>query len=146
CRNYPDSYWDKKTMAPSCLIYFIGLNRKTDLHHHTLFFEEDLWQHSLDIYKNPRWPSRPLFYCCCPSRTDLSVAPEGHENLFLLMPIAPGLNDDEQTREKYFEIMMSRLQDYTGIDLREHIDYKRSYCIQDFIEDYNAFKGNAYGL
>ena len=145
-RNYPASYWDKKTMAPSCLIYFIGLNRKTNLPHHTLFFEEDLWQHSLDIYKKPSWPSRPLFYCCCPSRTDQSVAPDGHEKLFLLMPIAPGLDDDDQTREKYYKIMMRRLQDYTGQDLQEYIDYKRSYCIRDFIEDYNAFKGNAYGL
>jgi len=126
----------------------VGLNKKVKgLQHHTLFFEEDLQQHSREIYEDPKWPANPLFYVCCPSKTDDSVAPEGHENLFFLMPIAPGLKDDEQTREKYFDVMLSRLEKFTGEkDLATCIDYKRSYCVSDFVSDYNAYKGNAYGL
>jgi phytoene desaturase len=146
-KNYSENYWDKKTFAPSCLIYYLGVSKKIkSLQHHTLFFEEDLFQHSKEIYKSPEWPSKPLFYVCCPSKTDITVAPEGHENLFLLMPIAPGLEDNEIIREKYFNIMMQRLEKYAAEKIEEHIDYKKSYCINDFIVDYNAYKGNAYGL
>ena len=146
-KNYSEKYWDKKTFAPSCLIYYLGTRKKIkSIKHHTLFFEEDLFQHSIEIYKSPRWPSRPLFYVCCPSKTDVSVAPEGHENLFLLMPIAPGLEDNEALRQKYFKIMIERLERYAGEEIEGYIDYKKSYCINDFILDYHAYKGNAYGL
>jgi phytoene desaturase len=146
-RNYPEKYWDKKVFAPSCLIYYIGLNTKIEkLHHHTLFFDESLYDHSVEIYKDPRWPAKPLFYLCCPSKTDPSVAPAGHENLFFLMPIAPGLKDDEETREKYFELMVRRLAEFTGQDITRSIVYKKSYCVSNFIDDYNSYKGNAYGL
>lgn len=146
-RNYKESYWEQKTLAPSCLLFYIGLTKKIRLEHHTLFFEEELLQHSKEIYKTPQWPSRPLFYACCPSKSDKSVAPPGHENLFLLMPIAPGLKDDDTIREYYFKIMMARLQKHTGErNLDHHIDFKKSYCISNFITDYHAYKGNAYGL
>lgn len=146
-RNYPEDYWDKRTFAPSCLIYYLGVNKKLDqLKHHTLFFDEDLAAHSQEIFKSPAWPKKPLFYVCCPSRTDETVAPEGHENLFLLMPLAPGLQDDEPTRERYFSIMMRRLEENTGESIEPFIDYKKGYCVSDFIADYNAYKGNAYGL
>lgn len=146
-RNYEEGYWNKKTLAPSCLIFYLGLDTKIpSLKHHTLFFDEDLDHHSKEIYKNPQWPSKPLFYVCCPSRTDQGVAPEGDENLFLLMPIAPNLDDNAYLREKYFEIMVDRIKLQTGIDLKPHILYKKSYCVNDFKLDYNAFKGNAYGL
>ncbi|MGB7784944.1 MAG: phytoene desaturase family protein [Salinimicrobium sp.] len=146
-RNYTDSYWSKKTFAPSCLIYYLGFSERIpELEHHTLFFDEDLFDHSVEIYKEPQWPSKPLFYACCPSRTDESVAPAGHENLFLLMPLAPGLKDDEALREKFFQIMMKRLEKQIGRSIRHRIDYKRSYCVSDFVHDYNSFKGNAYGL
>ncbi|MEO5648387.1 MAG: phytoene desaturase family protein [Ginsengibacter sp.] len=146
-RNYKEEYWEKKTLAPSCLIFFIGLNKKIKaLQHHTLFFEEDLFQHSKEIYKEPQWPSNPLFYVCCPSKTDDLVAPKGHENLFLLMPIAPGLEDNNRLRENYFEIMMDRLEKHIGEEIKTHIDFKKSYCINDFVSDYNSYKGNAYGL
>jgi phytoene desaturase len=146
-KNYKENYWDKKTFAPSCLIYYLGVSRKIQsLQHHTLFFEEDLFQHSKEIYKSPEWPSRPLFYVCCPSKTDSSVAPAGHENLFLLLPIAPGLEDNETIREKYFNLMMKRLEKHAGEKIEAHIDYKKSFCINDFISDYNAYNGNAYGL
>jgi len=146
-RNYSERYWEKKTFAPSCLIFYLGLSKKVNnLNHHTLFFEEDLLEHSKEIYKSPAWPSKPLFYVCCPSKSDASVAPDGHENLFLLMPIAPGLEDAVDMREKYFKIMINRLERQIEEDVLEFIDFKRSYCVSNFIEDYNSYKGNAYGL
>ncbi|HEY0355863.1 MAG TPA: phytoene desaturase family protein, partial [Flavisolibacter sp.] len=147
-RNYTESYWEKKTFAPSCLIYYLGINKKLPaLQHHTLFFDEDLERHSQEIYKDPSWPTKPLFYVCCTSKSDASVAPKGHENLFLLMPIATGLPDDESTREKYFNIMIQRLESFTREkNLVNHIDFKKSYCVADFISDYHSYKGNAYGL
>ena len=114
--------------------------------HHTLFFDEDLKKHAEEIYKDPRWPAKPLFYVCCPSKTEDGVAPEGHENLFLLMPLAPDLEDTLELREQYFDLIMNRLEKYTGNNIRKHIDYKKSYCVADFKEDYNSYKGNAYGL
>ncbi|MGZ5286591.1 MAG: phytoene desaturase family protein, partial [Flavisolibacter sp.] len=147
-RNYDEAYWTRKTFAPSCLIYYLGVSKKIPtLLHHTLFFDEDLDQHSIEIYKNPQWPTKPLFYVCCTSKSDENVAPAGHENLFLLMPIAPGLPDSEETREKYYEVMMRRLASFTGIsDLQDHVAYKKSYCVTDFVLDYHSYKGNAYGL
>jgi phytoene desaturase len=146
-KNYNERYWNKKTFAPSCLIFYIGVSRKiNNIQHHTLFFEEELLTHSVEIYQSPAWPSKPLFYACCPSKSDDTVAPEGHENLFLLMPIAPGLEDDESLREKYFKIMLNRFQNHIGESIEEFIDFKKSYCISDFVADYHAYKGNAYGL
>ena len=146
-RNYNENYWQKKTFAPSCLIYFLGINKKLkSLHHHTLFFDEDIDQHSKEIYKTPQWPTKPLFYVSCPSKSDDGVAPVGHENLFLLLPIAPGLSDTEEIREKYFQVMISRLEKQVNENILPHIDYKKSYCVNDFIMDYNSYKGNAYGL
>lgn len=145
--NYKEEYWEKRTFAPSCLIYFIGITKKLDaLSHHTLFFDEDLIQHSLEIYQSPQWPTKPLFYVCSPSRSDDGVAPAGHENLFLLMPIAPGLVDSEEIREKYFEIMIKRIEGYLEDDIKTFIDFKRSYSVTNFMDDYHSYKGNAYGL
>jgi phytoene desaturase len=147
CRNYDEAYWQKKTFAPSCLIFYVGLRRKLEsLQHHTLFFEEELAEHSRDIYVMPKWPARPLFYVCCPSKTDPTVAPPGHENLFFLMPVAPGLEDSVSTRETYFKLMVERFQKHTGEDIRADIDFRQGYCINDFVHDYNSYKGNAYGL
>lgn len=146
-RNYTEKYWDNRVLAPSCLIFYLGVKTKVPrLNHHTLFFDEDLKQHAQEIYKEPQWPTKPLFYVCCPSVTDPSVAPDGHENLFVLMPLAPDVKDPEALREQYFDLIMDRLEDYTGTPIREHLDYKKSYCVSDFIADYNSFKGNAYGL
>lgn len=147
-RNYSDEYWAKKTFAPSCLIFYIGVDRIIpNLTHHTLFFEEDFDQHIDEIYETPKWPTSPLFYACCPSKTDPSVAPSGNENLFLLMPIAINLEDSEEQREIYFDMMLDRIEKKTGIqNLKDHIVYKKSYCVDDFKTDYNAYGGNAYGL
>ncbi|KQR94772.1 phytoene dehydrogenase [Chryseobacterium sp. Leaf180] len=147
-KNYDENYWKKRIFAPSCLIYYLGFNKKIDgLKHHTLFFENDLDLHTDEIYSDKKWPTKPLFYVCCPSKTDNSVAPEGCENVFLLMPVATGLEDSEEIREKYFLEMIARLEKHTGTNnLTEKLDYKKSYCIKDFKEDYNAYEGNAYGL
>ena len=146
-RNYSESYWDNRTLAPSSLIFYLGITKKIEkLQHHTLFFDEDLDQHTREIYDNPQWPTKPLFYVCCPSKSDKTVAPDGHENLFILMPLAVGIEDTEELREKYFKILMNRLELHAGESIAEFIDYKKSYCINDFITDYNSYKGNAYGL
>lgn len=147
-RNYSEQYWKKKTFAPSCLIYYLGFTEPIpNLRHHTLFFEHDLDEHIHAIYEEKKWPERPLFYACCPSKTDPAVAPRGHENLFLLMPLATGIEDDEATREQYLELMIARLERFTGArELLAKVDYKKSYCVSDFIADYNAYEGNAYGL
>ncbi|PQA94014.1 phytoene dehydrogenase [Chryseobacterium shigense] len=147
-RNYKASYWEKKTFAPSCLIYYLGIRGKVpNLKHHTLFFENDLELHTQEIYEDKKWPTKPLFYVCCPSKTDQGTAPENCENIFLLMPVAPGMEDFDEMREKYFNEMIGRLEKHTGTsDLISKIEYKRSYCINDFQQDYNAYKGNAYGL
>lgn len=145
--NYSEKYWDKRVMAPSSLLFYLGVDKKIDgLEHHNLFFDKDFAQHAIEIYDSPQWPSDPLFYVCAPSKTDPSVAPEGKENLFLLMPVAPDLEDSEEIREKYFQLIMERLEALLGRNIREHIIYKRSYAHKDFKSDYNAYKGNAYGL
>lgn len=146
-RNYSDNYWDKKVMSPSSLIFFIGVNKKVKgLRHHNLFFDKDFKTHADEIYKHPSWPTDPLFYVCCPSKTDPVVAPIGHENLFILMPLAAGLPDNEAIRERYFGILMRRLEHILGESIEPYIDYSKSYCISNFMQDYNAYKGNAYGL
>lgn len=147
-RNYTEVYWRKRTFAPSCLIYYLGVNEIIpNLKHHTLFFENDLDEHIDSIYGEKKWPEKPLFYVCCPSKTDVKVAPRGKENLFLLMPLAIGINDDEAIREKYLLEMLQRIEKLTGAkNFASKIAYKRSYCVHDFISDYNAYGGNAYGL
>jgi phytoene desaturase len=146
-RRYSSAYWDNRTMAPSSLIFYLGINKKVDgILHHTLFFDQDFNKHAEEIYEQPQWPSSPQFYISCPSKTDPTVAPEGCENIFFLIPVAPGLKDDEGTREYYFNLVLDRFEKMTGQSIRNNIVYKRSYAHNDFISDYNAFKGNAYGL
>ena len=147
-RNYSPEYWDKRVMAPSSLLFYLGVNKRLKgLHHHNLFFDADFPKHAEEIYERPQWPSDPLFYVCAPSVTDPSVAPEGCENLFVLIPLAPGLKgDDEAVREQYYQVVMQRLESHLGESVRDCVTYKRSYAHRDFQRDYHAFKGNAYGL
>lgn len=147
-RSYTDAYWDKRVMAPGCLIYYVGINKKIPgLRHHSLFFDVPFGKHAAEIYTDPKWPENPLFYLSATSVTDSSQAPEGCENLFFLIPVAAGLSgDNQQVRDHYFNVLCDRLFDRTGMDIRAHIVYKRSYAYSDFVSDYNAFKGNAYGL
>lgn len=147
-RNYTEEYWKTRTFAPSCLIYYLGFTEQIpNLNHHTLFFEYDFDEHISSIYDKKEWPENPLFYACCPSKTDPNVAPKGHENIFLLMPIATGMVEGESYRGKYFQEMITRLEKHTGAaNLISKINFKRSYCASDFHKDYNAYQGNAYGL
>lgn len=146
-RKYDEEYWDGRKLAPSSLIFYVGINTELkNLRHHNLFFDADFSKHAEQIYENPAWPDNPLFYVCCASKTDRTVAPEGHENLFILIPSAPGLIDTDGIKKKLFDHCIARLERLTGESIKNHIIYSRSYGPKDFITDYNAFKGNAYGL
>ncbi len=146
-RTYTETFWSKKIMAPSSLLFYVGISKKLkNVLHHTLFFDASFDEHAIEIYDKPSWPANPLFYASFPSMTDDSVAPAGHEAAIFLIPLAPDLMDDEETREKYFNMIMSRLESLTKQKVRDHIVFKRSYCVKDFKEDYNSFKGNAYGM
>ena len=147
CSNYSSRYWDKRQMAPSCLLYFVGVKRKLPgLIHHNLFFEDDFAPNAASIYKNKTWPEEPLFYICCPSKTDDTVAPQGMENLFFLIPTAPGLQDTPEIREYFYEKVIAATEAFCKTSFRQDIIVQRSYACSDFVQDYNAFKGNAYGL
>jgi len=147
-QSYSAKYWDSRVLAPSSLLYYVGLNKKLkDVTHHSLFFDSDFSVHGSEIYSNPMWPSNPLFYASVPSVTDPTVAPVGCENLFLLIPIAAGLEGDTaDVREKYFNLIIERLERKWGQTITDAIVYKRSYAVADFKQDYHSFKGNAYGL
>ena len=147
-REYTGKYWEKRKMAPSSLLFYLGIKGEVpNVLHHNLFFDHELDQHAHEIYTDPQWPTKPLFYASAPSKTDKSIAPEGCENMFLLMPTAPGMDGDtEEVREKYYHLMMDRLEAYTGSSIRDRVVVKRSFAYSDFKSEYHSFKGNAYGL
>ena len=147
-RSYTNQFWNKKVLAPSCLMYYIGLNRKIkNPIHHSLFFDVPFEKHALEIYADPQWPSEPLFYLSVSSVTDDTVAPAGCENLVILIPVASGLEDDtDELRDRYFTLVMNRLEKHLGETVRDAIVYKKSLSVSDFIADYHSYKGNAYGL
>lgn len=147
-RTYDESYWDKKILAPSCLLYYIGLNKKLDnVLHHSLFFDVPFDAHAAEIYTNPKWPKEPLFYLSASSKTDDTVAPQGCENLVVLIPVASGLDGDtEEVREHYFEKVIQRLEKHTGQVIGDAIIFKKTFSVSDFVSEYNSYKGNAYGL
>jgi phytoene desaturase len=146
-RTYSKKYWDSRVFAPSCLIFYLGINKRiAKLRHHNLFFDEDIEQHTQDIYTDKQWPGKPLFYVCVPSKTDSSVAPEGCENIFILMPIAVGLTDAPEIRDHYYSLIMKRIEAFAGEKISENAIFKKSYSVSNFVHDYNAYKGNAYGL
>lgn len=147
-RQYSEKYWDKKTFAPSSLLFYIGFDKKLkNVRHHNLFFDKDFDQHANEIYNNPAWPKAPLFYASFPSVSDDTVAPVGKECAFFLIPIAPDLQESEALKNSYLSEILSRLEAHTGeVDLEKHILFSRSFCVQDFKNDYNSFKGNAYGM
>ncbi len=146
-RNYTDDYWEKRKMAPSSILIYLGINKKLkNILHHNLLFDAPFDQHAQELYTQPQWPSDPLMYVNCTSASDPSVAPEGNENLMVLIPTAPGLIDTEEIKEAYFKKAMAKLEKHFGEDIESHIVYKRIYAAKNFIADYHAFKGNAYGL
>ncbi len=147
-RTYSEAYWSRKVLAPSCLIYYIGLNQKLkNVLHHSLFFDVPFGTHAAEIYTDPQWPSDPLFYLSVTSQTEPETAPEGGENLFILIPVAAGLEGDtEALRDRYFKTVIKRIEERTGNNIEDAIVYKKTYSVSDFTSDYNSFKGNAYGL
>ena len=146
-QTYSNSYWDSRLLAPSSLLFYIGFDKRIEgLNHHTLFFDEPFAPHAASIYTTKEWPEKPLFYVNIPSKTDISVAPEGCENMVVLIPVAAGIKDSEDIREKYFNIIFDRFEKFLGYDIRSNVIFKRSYAHKEFEADYHAFKGNAYGL
>jgi len=146
-RGYSEKYWNSKIFAPSSLLFYVGFSKKIkNVSHHTLFFDTEFDVHAKAIYDDPKWPEKPLFYASFPSKTDESVAPEGKEAGIFLIPIAPGIEDTPEIREKYFNSIMERLEALTHQKVTDDIIFKESFCVNDFINDYNSYKGNAYGL
>ena len=146
-RTYSEKYWESRVFAPSSLLFFVGFDKKIEnISHHALFFDVDFNQHAADIYDDPKWPEAPLFYANFPSKTDQTAAPEGMESGFFLIPLAPGINDSEELRETYFEKIITRFEEVTQQKIKKNIIFKRSFCKNDFVNDYNAYKGNAYGM
>ncbi|MCD8454386.1 phytoene desaturase [Tenacibaculum finnmarkense genomovar ulcerans] len=146
-RQYSEKYWDKKVFAPSSLLFYVGFDKKLkDVCHHTLFFDTDFDVHAASIYDNPSWPKDPMFYASFPSITEGSFAPINNEAATFLIPIAPGIEDTPELREKYFDLIINRLEKLTQQSVKESVIFKESFCVKDFVKDYNSYKGNAYGL
>ncbi|MFT5436610.1 MAG: phytoene desaturase [Ulvibacter sp.] len=146
-RQYSETYWTKKTFAPSSLLFYVGFNKKLKgVSHHTLFFDKEFDSHAEYIYDTPSWPKDPLFYASFPSISDKAFAPENKEAATFLIPIASGIEDTEAHRSEYFDLIITRLERLTSQKLRDDILFVKSYCINDFVKDYNSYKGNAYGL
>jgi phytoene desaturase len=146
-RQYSEKYWSKKTFAPSSLLFYVGFDKKIEnVEHHSLFFDVDFDVHAKAIYDNPKWPEEPLFYASFPSKTDENSAPKGKEAGIFLIPIAPGLEDTPELREVYFEKIITRFERLTNQNIKNNIIFKESFCVNDFVKDYNSYKGNAYGM
>lgn len=146
-RQYSEKYWDTKTFAPSSLLFYVGFDKKiSDVEHHNLFFDTDFELHAEEIYDFPKWPKDPLFYANFPSVTDSSMAPDGCETAFFLVPIAPNLEDTPELRTQYFNMILKRFERKTNQNVEKNIKFMESFCVKDFIEEYNSYKGNAYGL
>ncbi|MGJ8735615.1 phytoene desaturase family protein [Zobellia laminariae] len=146
-RQYSEAYWDKKTFAPSSLLFYMGFDKKLkNVEHHNLFFDTDFERHATEIYDQPSWPKDPLFYANFPSITDSSMAPANSETGFFLIPIATNLTDTPELRTQYFDIVMDRFEKRTGQSVKNNIIFKESFCVNDFVEQYNSYKGNAYGM
>ena len=146
-RQYSENYWENKVFAPSSLLFYVGFSKKLkNVNHHTLFFDVDFEQHAKDIYDEPEWPDEPLFYANFPSITDSSMAPEGNEAGFFLIPLAPGLHDTPELRAQYFDKIINRLEKLTNQEVKKNIIFKESFCVNDFVEEYHSYKGNAYGM
>lgn len=146
-QSYPKKYWERATIAPSAFILYLGVQGNVkNLVHHNLFFDHDWERHFDQIFSNPGWPEDPSYYVCCPSKTDPSVAPAGDENIFVLVPVAPGLTDDDATRERFADKIITHLEQITGDSIRERITTKLIHSHRDFISLFHAYRGTALGL
>jgi len=146
-RTYGESYWQKATLSPGALVIYLGLSGRTkNLEHHNLYFSES-WQEGFEeVYKQGRWPKDPSYYVHVPSVTDRSVAPKNGETIMILVPVAPYLKDDDKTRVVESDKIIAHLEKVSGEKIREKIKVKRIYSHRDFVADYNALGGAAFGL
>lgn len=147
-RTYNEKYWEKKVIAPSSLLIYLGLKgRINGLKHHNLFLAKNWNEHFDSIFKNHNsWPDNPSYYVGCPSKTDDTVAPNGCENIFVLVPVAAGLKDDDKIREEYFNKTISHMEKTLGENIFDKIIEKRIFSHRDFSLYYNAYKGTALGM
>jgi len=145
--SYNNKYWDKKKIAPSAFLMYLGLNKKLEsLTHHNLYFDSNWENHFDEIFHNPKWPDNPSYYVSCTSKTDKTVAPKDCENVFILVPVAPDLNDTDEIRDKYSDKILKHLENLTGEKIINSIIYKKIFTHRDFSDRYNAYKGTALGL
>ncbi len=146
-RQYSESYWAKRTFAPSSLLFYIGFDKKlSNVDHHTLFFDVDFEKHAETIYDDAKWPDDPLFYASFPSITDDNAAPQGKEAGIFLIPIAPGIEDTPEIRAVFLDKILTRFESLTQQNVKNSIIFTESFCVNDFVKDYNSYKGNAYGM
>jgi phytoene desaturase len=146
-RQFDASYWEEQTYAPSAFLLYLGVEGDLDpLTHHTLVLPTDWERHFDQIFEDKTWPEDPAYYVCAPSRTDESVAPVDHGNLFVLVPIAPGLEDDAETRDWYRDLVLADLAEHTGVDVRDRIVVEERFSVSDFARRYNSYQGTALGL
>jgi phytoene desaturase len=145
--SYDERYWRQRTMGPSAYLLYLGFDHSINgLLHHNLYLEPTWENHFNTIFRSHTWPREFSYYVSCPSKTDKSVAPAGSENVFVLIPVAPGLEDTEEIREHYCTKVFDHLEQLLNRSLRDHIVVKRMYAHRDFINDYNAYKGTALGM
>ncbi|MBD3408367.1 MAG: phytoene desaturase [Candidatus Lokiarchaeota archaeon] len=146
-QTYDKGYWEKKTIAPSAYVMYVGLDKTIDtLTHHNVILDHDWVEHFEQIFEDPQWPEKPAYYLCCTSKSDDSVAPPGHENIFVTVPISPGIEDTPEIRESYFDKMIEHMEKVLKTDIRDAIKVKRIFTLDDFSQDYNAYRGTAVGL
>jgi phytoene desaturase len=146
-RTYPQKYWKKRVAGPSALLLYLGIKGELpQLQHHNLFFVKDWKQNFADIFERKAWPENASIYVCKPSATDKSVAPKGHENVFVLVPLPADINHPEQL-EAAADRYLTQLEKMANIpDLRERIVYKSMRGPADFAEMYNSWNGTALGM
>ena len=159
-QSLPAKWWDKKQPAPSGLLLFLGVKGSLpQLDHHSLLYTKD-WQANFDmVFKkadgNSKVPAPASIYICKPSATDSSVAPEGYENLFVLVPIAPdvaigagGINGTgDVSLEAAADEIIAQIADWCEIpDLQERIVLRRTMGPADFAREFNAWSGTALGM
>lgn len=146
-RSISKKQWERKAISPTVMRFFLGFDKKLPfLKQHTFFFDTDWQKHFDAVYRNPGWVEKPLFYVHAPSVTDPSVAPAGHESFYVLIPFAPGLEDDAELAERYYNGVMDRIEELSGENLRKHQVFRQDIKISDFKQCCNAYKGAAFGL
>lgn len=155
-RTFGEKWWDRAVSGPGSVLVFLGVRGELPhLAHHSLFFTED-WTTNFDaIFESPtRVPDPASIYVCRPSATDPSVAPAGHENLFILVPVPadPDLGaggedgHGDATVERIADRAIALVADWAGVpDLAERIAVRRTVGPADFVTDVNAWSGGALG-